>query len=418
MGCVVCALVIRLLLAPLLGNELPFLLLIGAALVAAWFGGIMPGVTSLLVGLVVGDHFFVHGALFRWSEPTNMARLLRYLFTASLGVFLLEVLHRANGRTKAALESAQREIELRRRSEQALLEAKNQLALLTAELERRVVQRTAELTAYVESLQGVQYHMVHHMRAPLRAMGCYTSLLVEKYGAKLDCTAVGYCKHISKAAARMDRLILDLMEYAQLGHEQVSCAQINFARPLHRAINRLAGEMRIRDARIELTGPWPTVYADPAMLEKVLFNLLQNALRFVAPGVAPLTRVWPEHLGSKFRVWFEDNGIGIRPEYKELIFRPFETLHPWHVFGGNGMGLAVVKDGLLQMGGGVGFEASPTGGSRFWIELLTAPPDSSALAEQALHQPTPQSQTRTGNQNHRTAQAPAAQGQANLTQRS
>ena len=117
------------------------------------------------------------------------------------------------------------------------------------------------------------------------------------------------------------------------------------------------------------------------MLEKVLFNLLQNAIRFVASGVAPLTRVWPERRGCRLRVWIEDNGIGIRPEFQEVIFRPFETLHPSHVFGGNGMGLAVVKEGVYQMGGEVGVEASPSGGSWFWLELRTIPPEPTATAK-------------------------------------
>jgi light-regulated signal transduction histidine kinase (bacteriophytochrome) len=342
-------------------------LLIAAALVTAWYGGVVPEAASLLLGLVLGDYLFVHGNLLRWSDPKELAHFLRYLFTASLGIILLEVMHRANRRTHAALEATQRENSLRRQSEEALLQTKNQLSLITAELEKRVAQRTSELTAYIESLRGVQYHMVHHMRAPLRSVSCYTALLVEEYGGELDSTALSYCAHVSEAAARMDRLIFDLMEYAQLGHQPLSCAQINFAQPLHRAIDKLAGEMRRRDARIELTGPWPTVHADPAVLEKVLFNLLQNAIRFVAQGVAPLARVWPERRGSRLRVWIEDNGIGIQPEFHELIFSPFETLHPRHVFGGNGMGLAVVKEGIYQMDGEVGLEAPSTGGTRFWI---------------------------------------------------
>lgn len=385
-GCVLCALGTRLLLAPFLGDELPFLLLIAAALVAAWYGGVLPGAASLVLGLVLADYLFMPGSPFRWSDPKELAHLFRYLFTASLGIILLEVLHRANRRTHAALEEAQRENALRGESEEALLLAKNQLALITAELEKRVAQRTAELTAYVESLRGVQYHMAHHLRAPLRAMQCYTTLLLEEYGKKLDATAVGYCAHVSEAAERMDRLILDLMEYAQLGHEAFSCAQISFAQPLHCAIDRLAGEMRSRNARIELTGPWPTVYADAAVLEKILFNLLQNAIRFVAPEVAPVTRVWPEARGSTLRVWIEDNGIGIKPEHRELIFRPFETLHPSHIFGGNGMGLAVVKEGVRQMGGDVGFEPQSTGGTRFWIELPTAAPHVPISSIPSLHQ--------------------------------
>ena len=72
------------------------------------------------------------------------------------------------------------------------------------------------------------------------------------------------------------------------------------------------------------------------------------------------------------RLWVEDNGIGIAPEYLERIFGAFERLHGKHVYPGTGLGLAIVLKGAERLGGRVGVESQPGKGSRFWVELRMA----------------------------------------------
>jgi len=73
--------------------------------------------------------------------------------------------------------------------------------------------------------------------------------------------------------------------------------------------------------------------------------------------------------GEVVRLWVEDNGIGIAPEYHERIFRVFERLHDIEAYPGTGIGLAIVRKGAERMGGRVGVESEVGKGSRFWVEL-------------------------------------------------
>src|SRR5215472_707 len=118
--CIALAFGIRYWLTPLLGEELPFMLFIAASLVAAWYGGAVAGIVALLLGLFLADYFFLAKAKVAGTHSTEALYFIRYIFTASLGIALIETLHR--GRRKL-----QREVNRRQRSEAELLRAQEQL---------------------------------------------------------------------------------------------------------------------------------------------------------------------------------------------------------------------------------------------------------------------------------------------------
>jgi signal transduction histidine kinase len=98
-------------------------------------------------------------------------------------------------------------------------------------------------------------------------------------------------------------------------------------------------------------------------------NLISNALKFVSPNARPRVVIAARVVDGKARLLFQDNGIGIAPEYHEKIFRIFERLHLAKEYPGTGIGLAIVKRAIERMGGRVGVESEPGRGSLFWIEL-------------------------------------------------
>jgi signal transduction histidine kinase len=114
----------------------------------------------------------------------------------------------------------------------------------------------------------------------------------------------------------------------------------------------------------------PTVLGNEALLTQCFSNLLGNAVKFVAPGTQPHVRVHADSLDGVARIWIEDNGIGIPTQARHRLFGMFQKLDDQYE--GTGMGLAIVRKVTERMGGKVGVEYAPGGGSRFWVELRIA----------------------------------------------
>ena len=83
------------------------------------------------------------------------------------------------------------------------------------------------------------------------------------------------------------------------------------------ALAELTYPVQSQNAAVEIVRPLPEVRANAKVLKEVLINLLDNALKFVAPGTAPRLRLWAEQDGSTVRLWMEDNGIGMNSQYLE-----------------------------------------------------------------------------------------------------
>jgi len=203
----------------------------------------------------------------------------------------------------------------------------------------------------------------------LRALQGLSKALIEDYGESLAASGQDYCQRIATAASRMDTLIQDLLAYSRLSRADLDLKAIDLGTVL--ADVRLQLESDLREKKVELTAPdtLPTVLGHRATLGQVVGNLISNAIKFVAPGVAPRVRIWAEDQGEFVRLWVEDNGIGIAPQHQQRIFRVFERLHGVETYPGTGIGLAIVQKGVERLGGRAGLVSQEGQGSRFWIEL-------------------------------------------------
>jgi signal transduction histidine kinase len=126
-------------------------------------------------------------------------------------------------------------------------------------------------------------------------------------------------------------------------------------------------------AEVEVLGAIPRVLGHESSLTQVFSNLLGNAAKFVPEGTTPHIRVWAEDIKDRVRIWVQDNGIGIAPQDHERIFQMFVQVNESQLYGGTGVGLAIVKKAVEAMHGSVGLESNDKGGSRFWVELAKAP---------------------------------------------
>ena len=322
----------------------------------------------------------------RWSElplviltsggKSRLTMLLDLVTTAAGTVILLE--RPLSGRTlvrsvEVALRSRQRQYQVRNLIRE-LAGAREDLQRHAARLEETVAERTCKLNETIHELEGFSYSIAHDMRAPLRAMRGYASLLNEEFGSRLNDVGKKYLERIGTSAERLDNLIQDVLNYTRVLRGDIPLTDVD-AEKLLREIIESYPNLQRPDVTIELVSPLPLVRANPAALTQVFSNLLGNAVKFVALGVRPHVKVYartaPEN-NSVVRFWFEDNGIGMDQESKGRIFQMFQRLNHSDAYEGTGIGLAIVRKAAERMGGKTGVESELGKGSRFWVELKGA----------------------------------------------
>ena len=260
--------------------------------------------------------------------------------------------------------------------------AQEKIEELNRDLEKRVRERTAALQESNEQMETFTYTVAHDLRAPLRAMQGFSQALLEEYSTSIDELGKDFLFRIVGASKRMDALIQDLLAYSQLTRLDLTFSRASLQNSVENAFQMLSHEIAQRNAIVTAEELLPDVLAHQATLDTLVFNLINNAIKFVDPAVQPKVHVWAERREVKgypptqtryfVRLWIEDNGIGIAPEHQERIFKVFERLHGVGEFTGTGIGLALVKKGVDRMGGRVGLESELGKGSKFWIELPAA----------------------------------------------
>jgi signal transduction histidine kinase len=290
------------------------------------------------------------------------------------------------------------EIVERTQAEAALLAARTELAQANAELEQKVLNRTAKLQETVAELEHFSYTITHDMRAPLRAMYTLGGVLLAECTECRHPSRLEYIRQIVDSADRMDKLITDALQYSAVVRQHQEPEPVD-TDALLRGILESYPEFQPPHVNIHIDTHLPVVLGNQAGLTQCFSNLLANAVKFVCPGQIPEIRVWaesvqsqqtqestvghatrntqhelvnpqPSTLNHSVRIWFEDKGIGIEQQYHDKIWQMFQQLNK--SYEGTGIGLALVRKVVDRMGGKVGVESEPGHGSRFWVELKRA----------------------------------------------
>jgi signal transduction histidine kinase len=334
---------LRIPLAPLLGNSVPFILYFPGVVIVGWFGGFGAGLFATLVsGYCARTWFFEPYGSFAIPDVPSAFRLGLFLLSGVLISFLCGRLHR--------------------RSDE--LEAEK------AQLEVKVKSRTRDLERALGDMESFAYTVSHDLRSPLRTMQGFAEVLVEDHGPNLDPAAKAHLERICGGAVRMNRLIDDLLAFAQVSGAQIELQPTDL-KPAVTAVVENAPHLKPPTAEIVYDDCTHRVLAHGTLLHQALQNLIENGVKFVQPGVRPQIRIWSELSDGMVRVWVADNGIGISSEHQKRLFRVFERLGATS-YSGTGIGLAIVDRAISKMQGRVGVESEVGKGSRFWFELAPA----------------------------------------------
>jgi PAS domain S-box-containing protein len=252
----------------------------------------------------------------------------------------------------------------------ALHVAQEKLQQHAMDLERKVRERTAKLEETVAELETFSYSLSHDMRAPVRAIQSFAEIALTDFGDRAP-EAREPLQKVINAAARMDRLIQDVLSFARLSRSEIKVAPLQ----LDRLINEIVQErpnLQEPATQVKIESPLLPVMGHDAAMTQILTNLLENAAKFVPPGTKPQILVYTERRGKCVRLCIRDNGIGIEPEAQRRLFALFQRLPTIERYQGTGIGLAIVRKAAERMDGSVGVDSLPGKGSTFWVELPAA----------------------------------------------
>jgi signal transduction histidine kinase len=161
----------------------------------------------------------------------------------------------------------------------------------------------------------------------------------------------------------MQAMIDGLLAYSRVGRGTIGRDKVDLNRVFDEAIDSLGANIERSGATVT-RDDLPTVQGDRVQLGQLMQNLLTNALKFTAPGIAPVAHVSSEG-GDVWIISVRDNGIGVDPKYADLIFKMFQRLEPRERYEGTGIGLPLAQRIVERHGGRLWVEPAPGGGSVF-----------------------------------------------------
>ncbi|MEP6715767.1 MAG: PAS domain S-box protein, partial [Terriglobia bacterium] len=239
---------------------------------------------------------------------------------------------------------------------------------LNAQLEQRVVERTADLEAANKELEAFSYSVSHDLRAPLRAVDGFSQAVLENYGALLPEQGLHYLETIRRGARQMGALIDDLLELARLGRQAVKRRTVDTDEMVRDVIADLSSQREGRQIEIR-TGCLPPCQADAALLKQVWVNLLSNAFKYTRVREHAVVEIGCLREKNEDVYFVRDNGTGFDMRYADKLFGVFQRLHRADDFEGTGVGLAIVQRVIHRHGGNVWADAAVGHGATFSFTL-------------------------------------------------
>jgi len=247
------------------------------------------------------------------------------------------------------------------------------LSAKNAELERGLSLRAGELEAANQELESFSYSISHDLRAPLRAIGGFSQILLEDHGPRIPTEARELLGAIIRSTQRMDLLIQDLLRFSRLGRQPLNKRRVGVAQLARQVVDELrAEELRKEDGGRKLDvhiEDVPEGLADPALLKQVFVSLLSNAFKFTRERARAEVRVGCTQHEDQNAYYVRDNGTGFDMRFAEKLFGVFQRFHDAAAFEGNGIGLSIVRRVINRHGGRVWAEAEPDRGATFYFTL-------------------------------------------------
>ncbi len=229
---------------------------------------------------------------------------------------------------------------------------------------QRLAERNAELAAFAHTI-------AHDLRNPLGAVRNGIYLLHHDLGTATTPAAEAHLGVIEGSVTRMAAIIEGLLTLAGLTNSEPRFEPLRMGALLAPVLEQMEEEIAQSNATIHQPEEWPIAWGHPTWVDQIWTNYISNALKYAGPE--PRIELGAEPRNKGIRFWVRDHGHGLSKEERAGLFTPFNRLHERDV-PGSGLGLSIVQRIAQKLGGEVGVESPPGGGSLFYFTLPAQPP--------------------------------------------
>ncbi len=229
-------------------------------------------------------------------------------------------------------------------------------------------QRTRDLETANKELEAFSYSVSHDLRAPLRAINGYCSMLMDEYSKKLPDDVRHYLSKIAQNTEQMGNLVDDLLEFSRLNRLPLQRKKVAMSDIVSTVVEQIRQTHKGHHFSIAVQD-LPDADADESLLKQVWMNLISNAVKFVQQDVTPHVDIGHHKENGSVIYYVKDNGVGFDMNHASKLFGVFQRLHLAEEFEGTGVGLALVHRIISRHNGKVWATSAPSAGSTFYFTV-------------------------------------------------
>jgi light-regulated signal transduction histidine kinase (bacteriophytochrome) len=227
-----------------------------------------------------------------------------------------------------------------------------------------------QLAAANKELEAFAYSVAHDLRAPLRHIDGFSSLLAERLADSLDIDSKHFLNSIQGSARDMGRMVDELLNLSRMVRQPVNLQATGLSSLVDEVLQDLKLELKDREIEWQIA-ELPFVDCDPVLVKQVFANFLSNAVKFTRTRPHATIEIGQAHVGGQTAFFVRDNGVGFSMKYADKLFGVFQRLHRQEDFEGTGVGLATSQRIVHKHGGRIWAEAELNIGATFYFTLGT-----------------------------------------------